>query len=300
MQNHAITGPFEFIIGANDLEKTAHFLEAFGFDARMHVTTDANSATVLYGDAEARHQLVLSQKETETTVRLVKTNVSASAMEAFAAGGHGIDFYTRDISAVIDDASGRGGSRPSPVSWTIDTGRHLTEARIISPDESFTVFCVSYSPGGIPTVLDAREQDTVSEVSLTSWIIPPDLIEQEFAFWSETFGFRNIRRTILDENAMVDLMKLPHPAAMGCSMYADERPRCPVDLLWYPGRSSPLRSDWPLQPGLFALGFKAGSPEVSARLEAGSTRVVVDNGGGETLALLTGRSPGGIRYQVKV
>jgi hypothetical protein len=292
-----ITGPFEFIVGANDLHATAEFLKVFGFDLVRPMMIDEEVAFQLYGCVEARSQLLLSSSATQTNVRLVHTNAAPVAMKPFEAGGHGIDFYTTDIERALELASGAGGSRPSPVSWTIDTGRRLTEARIVSPDGTFTVFCVSYSAGGIPTILDQDDQRLFSEVTLTSWIIPADRIEREFDFWGSAFGYRNIRRTTLSKEAMVDLMQLPRPEVMGCSMFADIKPRCPVDLLWYPDVASALRDDWPLKPGLFALAFKLSKDKPPTALLDNSNAVTA---GGETsrVCVYAGRSPGGIRYHL--
>lgn len=298
MKIQTFTGPFEFVVGTNDLHSTTSFLRAFGYDQVTPITIDRNVALSLYGCAEAQCQTLLSRSETETAVRLVLTNAPAKPMQEFEAGGHGIDFYTTAIETAIDRAVDAGGSRPTPVSWTIDTGRKLTEARIVSPDGSLAVFCVSYAPGGIPTILDKNSDLMFSEVALTSWIIPRDLIEEEFRFWSDAFGYRNIRRTMLSKEAMVELMKLPHPEEMGCSMYADDRPRCPVDLLWYPERDIPLREDWPLRPGLYALGFKqsfADAPELPGAISHIVRPVASDR---KVATITAGRSPGGIRYQI--
>lgn len=299
MPNHPVTGPFEFIIGTADLPRTSAFLGVFGLTNKTSITIGEEVALALYGRAEARSQMLLSRPDTETVIRLVLTNMPAKPMSAFEAGGHGIDFYAMDISEAIERAANAGGSRPSPVSWTIDTGRHLTEARIVSPDGSFAVFCVSYSAGGIPTILDQDANDLFSEVSLTSWIIPADLIEREFVFWAREFGYRNIRRTMLSKEAMVGLMKLPHPEAMGCSMFADDKPRCPVDLLWYPDRSMPRRDDWPLRPGLHALGFKSDGRFEPGGADGEFRRIETRDHESLVTTITAGRSPGGIRFHVQ-
>lgn len=291
-----ITGPFEFVIGANDLDATAAFLKVFGFDSIRPALTSGASALQLYGCSEAGNQLILSSSATSTNVRLVQTKTPPMAMKPFEAGGHGIDFYTTDIARALDLASSVGGSRPDPVSWTIDTGRRLTEARIVSPDGSFTVFCVSYSAGGIPTILDTDHQRLFSEVTLTSWIIPADKIELEADFWGTAFDYRNIRRTMLSKEAMVDLMQLPRPEAMGCSMFADSKPRCPVDLLWFPDIKLELRDDWPLKPGLFALAFKLPQDAALHRPLIDRSQPVAEMS--SELPLHFGRSPGGIRYHL--
>lgn len=298
MSNQTITGPFEFIIGTNDLQRMWSFLRVFGFDEASSITIEQQAALELYGCVEAQSQLLLRCSATETVVRLVLTDAHVQPMRAFEAGGHGIDFYTTSITEAIERAAQAGGSRPSPVSWTIDTGRHLTEARIVSPDESFAVFCVSYSAGGVPTILDQDAGRLFSEVSLTSWIIPADHIEEEFQFWGRGFGYRNIRRTMLAKDAMVDLMKLPHAEAMGCSMFADDRPRCPVDLLWYPDRTMSRRDDWPLRPGLFALGFRGAGLQTQNLQSGALTTVQVRDSEGRTVTILAGRSPGGIRFHL--
>lgn len=299
MSKHSVTGPYEFIIGTADLQQTSAFLGVFGFTDKTSITVGEEAALALYGRAEARSQMLLFRPDTETVIRLVLTNMPAMAMGAFEAGGHGIDFYTTNITEAIERAANEGGSRPSPVGWTIDNGRHLTEARIVSPDGSFAVFCVSYSAGGIPTVLDQDANGLFSEVSLTSWIIPADLIESEFMFWAQEFGYRNIRRTMLSKEAMVDLMKLPHPEAMGCSMFADDRPRCPVDLLWYPDRSMPRRDDWPLRPGLHALGFKSDERFEPGESDGEFRRIETMDHQGRVTTIMAGRSPGGIRVHVQ-
>lgn len=298
MSIQSVTGPNEFIIGTTDLQKCSTFLRVFGFTDALPVTIDEATAVGLYGCAEARNQLLLSRPDTDTAVRLVLTNIPAQPMRAFEAGGHGIDFYTTDISEAIERAARAGGSWPSPVSWTIDTGRHLTEARIVSPDGSFAVFCVSYSAGGIPTILDRDASGLFSEVSLTSWIVPQDLVEREFGFWGQEVGYRNIRRTMLSKEAMVELMKLPHPEAMGCSMYADSGPRCPVDLLWYPDREMPRRDDWPLRPGLYALGFRCEGTFEPKQPGDGFKKIEWRDERGTVKAIVVGRSPGGIRFHI--
>jgi hypothetical protein len=88
---------------------------------------------------------------------------------------------------------------------------------------------------------------------------------------------------------------------MGCSMYADAVPRCPVDLLWYPDKAGELRDDWPLKPGLFALGFRLpedrSAPHVQALLDC--SEHVAGEGKQDETDIHAGRSPGGIRYLLR-
>ncbi|MFI0353378.1 hypothetical protein [Actinomadura sp. 9N407] len=125
-----LSSPRHAVLGCHDLTAAAPFLSVLGFTERRRDVLDAGAAAALYGLAGPAEEVLYLPEGAESGGLLLVAAPEGST--AIAAGGYGVDFYTRDIEASVADLVAAGGTASPLARWELG-GRPFAECGIIGP-----------------------------------------------------------------------------------------------------------------------------------------------------------------------
>lgn len=298
-KSHA-TSPHHLVLGASDLDATAAFFGALGFErasgSDVTAPTMPDAAAALYGLTNQVRQVVLvATGHARGGIRLIGTGPAKPSTDPFRLGFHAIDIYTTDIDRSVSAAVEAGG-RLIGGPATFDTGAaELTGAMVHGPDGVPVVFL--QNAHRYPSALDGDQNRLNSEVHSLVWAVAD--IKLSSAFWTESGGLLARGPFDFADPGASSFMGLPGPARMAMSVLADESSQPPrLELLEFiedrreqvAGRTLMAGQAWPV---FVTRDLRATIASMSA-VDWGSP--VEPDGAGWAC---TGLAPGGVVIELR-
>lgn len=237
-----LSSPRYAVLGCHDLASAAPFLAVLGLTARRHGILGPDAAATLYGLAGPVEEVLYLPDGAESGGLLLVTAPERST--AIAAGGYGVDFYTRDIEASVAALVAAGGTASPLARWELD-GRPFAECGITGPGGVRVVLVEGSSRRA--SLLDGDETRRHSEMQAAVHLT----YGSDAGFWSK-LGLEPLYSQRLVNPAVAALIGIDDPdTEIVLDLFWDGR-GARVELISFPGL------DLPAGGGAFGSGMRAG------------------------------------------
>lgn len=291
-----LKSPSYVTIGASNLERTARFLQAFGFVREADRRIDAFPAHEVYGLTGGASETRLTMPGTALGfVRLVETSEEAVEGGPTDWGPHAIDLYVSDMTLALEVMKNTHAAIGPVAAYSVGP-MTIKECKCVGPDGlAIVLFEVDKRR---PSVLDSNAHALFSEVHAGVYVV--DSTDAAAGFWKSA-GLKVLLDATFAEPAVARLMHLPSPdAKLRLALFADEG-QLPVrlELISFPepfGRLAAQINALPLKPGRFLFGFTVDDvSKCVAGLPDASFSKVCRIG---TNAVASGMAPGGVGFEL--
>ncbi|MFA1550283.1 hypothetical protein [Actinomadura chokoriensis] len=237
-----LSSPRYAVLGCHDLAAAAPFLAALGYTERRRGTLEPDAAAALYGLTGPAEEVLYLPDGAETGGLLLVAAPEGST--AIAAGGYGVDLYTRDIEASVADLVAAGGV-PSPTArWELG-GRPFAECGIVGPGGIRVVLVEGSSRRA--SLLDGDETRRHSELQAAVHLVHGC----DAGFWAK-LGLEPLYSQRLVNPVVAALIGIDDPdAEIVLDLFWDGR-GARVELISFPTLDLPAGDD------AFASGMRAG------------------------------------------
>lgn len=258
------------VVGCTDIDVSARFWGELGFTETRSQQVPAETAATLYGLQRSVETLVISAPGSSVGwIRLVTAEGSPPAWRPHVWGRSLLEIHPRELEGAVSLATSAGARVAGRTDFTRGDRRNQ-EVRLIGPDGVEIGLTQSSERSG-PTVLDGGRQ--LSEVTNILWFV--ESVEPAVAGLPEFDVFGDV--TLDPWPPAHEFLGLPDPAPAirTASLAESGSPLLRLQLLQVTGQPLETNSNWPIRPGVFAVGCEAVLPAPRSVVRAGRVRLEI-------------------------
>jgi hypothetical protein len=258
------------VVGCVDIDVSARFWATLGFTETSSERIPAEVAATLYGRQRALDTLVMSAPgSTVGWIRLVEAEGSPRAWRPHVRGRSLLEIFARELDAAASLACSAGARVAGRTDFTRGDRRNR-EVRLLGPDEVEIGLTQSAASASSPLLVAGRE---LTEIVNILWLV--ESVEEAIAALPEFEVYSEL--SIDDWPPAHEFLGLPDrsPAIRTASLGEPGALLVRLQLLQVTGQSLEVDVNWPIRPGVFAVGCEGAVPLPTRVERAGGVRLEI-------------------------
>jgi hypothetical protein len=258
------------VIGCTDIDLSARFWAELGFSQTRSDRIPAEVAATTYGLRRPLEMLDVSAPGSTTGwIRLVQADGSPRIWRPHLQGRSVLEIFARDLDAAEAVARSAGARVAGRTDFTRGD-RRSREVRLLGPDEVEIGLTQSSAGDGAPLLIAGRE---TTEIVNILWLV--ESVDEAKAALPELEVVSEL--SIEAWTPAHEFLGLPDPAPAIAFAILGEPGALPMrlQLLQVTGQRLAIDANWPIRPGVFAVGCEGPVPAPTCVERPGGVRLEI-------------------------